>query len=184
MHRSKRLLFLLTTLLITPSCAINVTKVQAESPVTHFSVGSVSTLKIPIKSLEYSKVSAVDGLVFMFNDKSQLSMMPVTTTATGYEGIDIRSWPKYVFGLKRDGIEPKNYISDLIHTYESFVKRSISPREIKVFDTKNGKGYWAIGAVESMIILTHQNIDSQITILHTKNMTEAKIQKIIINGLM
>lgn len=177
-------LFLLCILFITPSCASYSKENQSANPVALFSTGSVSTLKIPLESLKNTKVSAVDGLVFIFKDRSRFSMMPITNTASGYEGIDIRSWPEYVFGLRKTGKEPKTYISDLINTYESFVKKNIAPQEIKVFDTKKGKGYWAVGPKESMIILTHHDIDSQITVIYTKNMTESNIQKIIINGVI
>ena len=146
--------------------------------------GIVGRVNVPIYELENAKIIPGAGITVMFPDRSYFSLEILTSEDFGYKGVDIRSWPLYLFGLKEKGGEPESYISELKRSKEFVIDQDISPSEIRVFDTSSGTGYWAFGNKKSFIVLVDEDNSDQITVINTKSITEERIEKLIINGVI
>ncbi|WP_415891170.1 hypothetical protein ACMXYV_07565 [Neptuniibacter sp. SY11_33] len=153
-------------------------------PSTAFKTGTVGKINIPLDELTNAKIAVLDGLVIIFDDGSNLSMETLTDKAMGFEGVDMRTWPKYLLGIQSAGSEPEGYKSDLEQSKKHIIDTEISAYEIRTFPTKQGIGYWAIGPKKSVIVFTSSVIEDQVALLFAENMDEQQIKKIIINGAL
>ena len=151
---------------------------------TEFRTGAVGAVSIPTDMLKGARLSSFDGLVFLFKDKSNFSMEVMTDKTVGYVGVDMRSWPEYLFELGANTGESEGVIKEAINSKIHIVDKQIAPYEIRKFSTKEGLGYWAIGKEKSLIIFTSREVSNQIVTIYTKDMKERDILKIIINGVV
>ncbi|MGP9832190.1 hypothetical protein [Marinobacter sp. NSM] len=146
--------------------------------------GVLGGLEVPLDELQGAKVVGGPGIIVMFPDRSHLSLEALTSKNAGYEGLDIRNWPIYLFGIKSKGSEPESYIEDLLKSKEHVIDFDIEPTSIRVFDTSRGKGYWAFGPEKSFIVLVDEKVSNQILIIKTAGVSEERIEKLIINGVI
>ncbi len=153
------------------------------SPRTTFISGTTGIIKVPVSTLVDATIASADGLVFSFADGSHFSLQTETDTSIGHPGVDMRTWPEYMLGLKSSGSEPQGYIEDLVKSHQQIIQPSIQPTEIRRFTTNQGTGYWALGDQKSVIVLTNQVIKDQISVIFTDGLSESSIQNIIINGV-
>jgi len=153
-------------------------------PSTAFKTGAVGKISIPLDELANAKIAVLDGLVIIFDDGSNLSMETLTDKTIGFEGVDMRTWPKFLLGIRKDGPEPEGFRSDLQLSKKHVIDTEVSPYEVRKFATKQGVGYWAIGSRKSVIVFTSSEITDQVALLFAENMDEQQIKKIIINGAL
>lgn len=146
--------------------------------------GTLGGLAVPVDELQGAKVIDGPGIIVMFPDRSHLSLEALTSKNAGYEGLDIRGWPIYLFGIRNKGPEPESYIEDLLKSREHVIDVDIKPISIRIFDTSRGKGYWAFGPDKSFIVLVDEKISNQVLIIKTVGISEKRIEKLIINGVI
>lgn len=152
--------------------------------VLSFVSGINSQIQIPLSELEGARIMPGLGLLVAFEDRSYFSFDVVTSDDMDYRGLDIRGWPLYLFGLKDKGDEPAGYIQELLLTKEEIIDTEISPFAIRVFDTSSGKGYWAVGNESSFLVLVYNEQPEQISVIKTEGISEERIEKLIINGVL
>src|SRR5690606_37364556 len=117
-------------------------------------------------------------------NKANFSVDTVTDTQTGHPGVDMHTWPEYLFGIKDKGSEPKTFIDDLTKSKIVVINEQVKPFEVRKFNTREGVGYWAVGKERSAIILTSDTVKEQVTVFFTTDMSEKEIKNIIINGVI
>lgn len=180
-------LLLLSTLAFGGTACAGVTEYvitpSTPTPSTTFVSGTTGRIKVPVSALTDTKIASADGLVFRFADGANFSLQTETDTGVGHPGVDMRTWPEYVLGLKSSGPEPQAYIDDLKKSHQQIIQPSIQPSEIRRFNTSKGTGYWAVGDQKSVIVLTHKAIKDQISVIYTDGLSEARIVNIILNGV-
>ncbi len=180
---------ILTVLLFScSSFAINVETLVLEKKdygdIIEFRTGSSGSLEIPLSFLSGTKVSSIGGLVFLLKNKASFSVETVTARSTGFDNVDMSTWPEYLLGSKTNGEEPKGFIDDLLLSKEVVIDQNISPFSIKKFTTKEGIGYWGEGKSKSIIILVDKQNNNQVVVLYTNGMSSIEIKKLIINGVI
>ena len=153
-------------------------------PTLTLATGLVGRLNVPVSELESAKIISGAGITVIFPDRSYFSLEVMTSEDFGYKGVDVRSWPLYLFGIKERGPEPENYISELKKSKKYVINHDISSDEIRVFETSIGTGYWAFGKEKSFIVLVDEDNSNQILVIKTKSMSEERIEKLIINGVV
>ncbi len=104
--------------------------------IIEFRTGSSGSLEIPLSFLSGTKVSSIGGLVFLLKNKASFSVETVTARSTGFDNVDMSTWPEYLLGLKTNGKEPKGFIDDLLLSKKTVIDQNISPINIKKFTTK------------------------------------------------
>lgn len=153
-------------------------------PTLTLASGVVGRISVPVVEIENTKIIPGAGLTVMFPDRSYFSLEILTSEDSGYKDVDIRSWPLYLFGIKESGSEPASYIAELKKSKKFIIDSDISPDDIRIFNTYNGKGYWAIGKEKSFIVIVYDNSPNKIMVIKTDGLSEERIQKLIINGVI
>lgn len=184
-----RKLFALVLLL--SACSSSYSEVRTvtyeKSPAPHtvrFRTGAIGEFAMPLSALEDARITSVGGLVFLFSNKANFSVDTITDTQTGHPGVDMRTWPEYLFGVTNKGSEPKAFIDDLTKSKEVIINEQVKPFEVRKFKTREGIGYWAVGKERSAIVLTSNTVQEQVAVIFTTDMSEKEIQNIIINGVL
>ncbi|ROT98692.1 hypothetical protein EB809_13600 [Marinobacter sp. R17] len=147
--------------------------------VAQFSLSPVATLRIPIEDLSGVKVIGGQGLTFIYPDGSNLYFQSVMASAMGFPDANLHDWPLYLFGLKSGEGSDDAFVQEAMKSKRYVVDEDIAPREIRVFPTHNGKGYWALGPEKSLIVLTDENDTSQLIMINVSGMSEVQIKEII-----
>ena len=180
--------FLLFCLSLNSALGNEAIKVQYEKknygPTLILASGLVGRLNVPVAELESAKIIPGAGITVMLPDRSYFSLEILTSEDFGYKGVDIRSWPLYLFGIKESGSEPESYISELKKSKKFVIDIDISPDEVRVFDTSSGAGYWAFGKKKSFIVLVDEDNSHQILVIKTESLSEERIERLIINGVI
>ncbi len=146
-------------------------------------VNSVSDISISLSSLVDAKIAGIDGLVFIFKDKSAISIDSLSAKSLGYPDADMRSWPLFMLGEKPDSALPSAYISDVEKSRQLLVS-SNAPYKKGRFKTKNGYCYLLIGKEKSTIYITDDSNKEIITSITTTGMSEEKIQEYLLQGVI
>lgn len=146
-------------------------------------VNSISDISIPLSSLDDAKIAGIDGLVFIFKDRSAISIDSLSAKSLGYPEADMRSWPLYMLGEKPDSGLPSGYINDVEKSRQVLVS-SNSPYKTGKFRTKNGYCYLLIGKEKSTIYITDDSNKEIITSITTSGMSEDKIQEYLLQGVI
>lgn len=146
-------------------------------------VNSISDISIPLSSLVDAKIAGIDGLVFIFKDKSAISIDSLSAKSLGYPEADMRSWPLFMLGEKPDSDLPSEFINDVEKSRQVLVN-SNAPYKKGRFKTKNGHCYLLIGEERSTIYITDSNNKEIITSITTSGMSEEKIQKYLLQGVI
>lgn len=182
---------LLALVLLLSACSSSYSELRTvtyeKSPAPHtvrFRTGAIGEFSMPLSALENARITSIGGLVFLLSNKANFSVDTVTDTQTGYPGVDMRTWPEYLFGIKYKGNEPKAFIDDLTKSKIVVINEQVKPFEIRKFKTREGAGYWAVGKERSAIVLTSDRVTEQVAVFFTTNMSEMEIEKIIINGVL
>ena len=182
---------LLALVLLLSACSTSYSEVKTvtydKSPAPHavrFRTGAIGEFALPLSALENARITSVGGLVFLLSNKANFSVDTVTDTQTGHPGVDMRTWPEYLFGIKDKGSEPKAFIDDLTKSKEVIINEQVKPIEVRKFKTREGVGYWAVGKERSAIVLTSDTVKEQVAVFFTTDMSEKEIENIIINGVL
>ncbi|KXJ46764.1 hypothetical protein SAMN04487868_10388 [Marinobacter salarius] len=182
------LFFLLFCLSLNSALGNEAIKFQYEKkdygPTLMLASGLVGRLNVPVAELEGAKIIPGAGITVMFPDRSYFSLEILTSEDFGYKGVDIRSWPLYLFGIKESGPEPESYISELKKSKKFVIDLDISPEEVRIFDTSSGTGYWAFGKKKSFIVLVDKDKSDQILVIKTESISGERIERLIINGVI
>lgn len=147
--------------------------------VAQFSLSPVATLRIPTEDLSGVKVIGGQGLTFIYPDGSNLYFQSVMARSMGFPDANLHAWPLYLFGLKSGEGSKDAFVQEAMKSKRYVVDEEIAPTEIRVFSTRNGKGYWALGPEKSMIVLTDENDTSQLIMINVSGMSEDQVKDII-----
>jgi len=149
-----------------------------------FRAGSVGAIKVPVDVLSGSKISSADGIVVLLQNGSYFSIATIRDDQVGFEGVDMRTWPLYLLGLKNEGIEPKAFIEHAKEAGEIIRGNKAAPVKITKLTTDSGTGYLVLGDKRSHIFLTDDSQPNIIAQITTTKMTESEIQQALLDGVI
>lgn len=163
--------------------AYNLSKTDVTESV-EIRAGSVGAIKIPVAALAKARIASVDGVVVSFENGSHFSLSTIRDDQIGFKGVDMRSWPQYLLGIKSKGSEPVSFIEQAIKAGEVSIQEQINPKTISTFETEKGIGYIAVGEKQTVIFIIDNDQPNIIAQITTTKMSEKDIQTIILNGVI
>ncbi len=159
-------------------------KTTEQNDALKFGTGGVHELRISADRLSDARIISAGSLIFMLPGDSYFSMETVSESDYDFKDIDMSSYPELILGLQGLTDEASDFHKELRKSYLHVIKPDVSPKEIRIFNTANGKGYWAVGNKKSIIILSSKEVDNQFSYFYIRNLSESDIEEIIINGLL
>lgn len=162
-------------------CTLLLLGACSDQGVVNFRINGISQLSLSNELLIGANVSSLDNFLIATKSNDTIHISTLTPSILGFENIDLRTFPKYIFGIDKkipSGPYGKELTKSIeVHTgiYKTLSNRIITKGMLILYVANN--------ETDAVVYITHKQIDDQITLIHLKSNKINKLVEIIEQGI-